>query len=349
MDLFAKPSHVTQLPLEWEEVRNKLGAFSLFEHVDLELNISTAVDHSLPALVHKARSLGSYDSVWAVEGVGHYYVDALLSRGKPLFAVWTNQQTQGLPSASLVPLHAGIGLALAEWLLADSRGLSGNECSQRVEKFLKSCQQTFQQNYLGIIYEALGLVTRNLYPHLMPKMHLWLARSNAELPEYFWHGVGRALYFSPSSFLPGHSAPWKAFEMCRKEPPNVAGRRNAVAGFVWALALVNIRQPYILAEFLFHHGNELQEEEAVVNGICSALIIWTRSCSNNNDLTRMNSYQCEGRRSIISLWNKYVGKACRNALLYCSTKAESEPLGKLFHYQTPQQLLADFVRSDLSG
>src|SRR6478672_3528800 len=61
MDFFVHSSHVTQLPLEWEEARSKLEAFSLFEHVDLELNISTAVDHSLMDLVDKARSLGPYD------------------------------------------------------------------------------------------------------------------------------------------------------------------------------------------------------------------------------------------------------------------------------------------------
>ncbi|MBZ5507113.1 MAG: hypothetical protein LAO78_16775 [Acidobacteriia bacterium] len=321
-------------------MRNKLEAFSLFEHVDLELNLAGAADRSLPGLAHRAHLLGPYFSVWATEGVGHYFADSHLSCDNHMTTIWGNARTHDLPIASLVPLHAGIGLALVERLLADIHGLSSNEFQKHVAECVRLFQNTFQPEYLEIIYEALGLATRNLYPHLTAKMHLSLLRVNEELPEYFWHGVGRALYFVPSSFLPGNSAPWKALEMCMKEPPNETCRRNTVAGFVWALTLVNIRQPHIMAEFLSHHGKNPQAQEAIVNGVCSALIIWARSCSNSHDLNRMNHYQCDGREPILNLWNRYVGEACRNALVYCSAKAGGEHLGKLFRYQTTARLLA---------
>jgi hypothetical protein len=340
LDFFEKMSSVNELPVQWEEIRNKLEAFSLFEHVDLELNFAGAADHTLPDLVHRAHLLGPYFSVWATEGVGHYYARLHLSRGNHVNTIWQNAHPCDFPVASLVPLHAGIGLALAEQLLADIHSLSSNEFQKQVADFVGLCQNTFQPEYLEIIYEALGLVVRNLYPHLTPRMHLRLVRLNKELPEYFWHGVGRALYFTPSSFLPGNSSPLKAFEMCMKEPPNEACRRNTVAGFAWALTLVNIRQPHILAEFLAHHGKNRQEQEAITNGVCSALIIWNRSCSNSHDLKRTSQYQCDGRKAMLSVWTKCVDEACRNALAYCRAKPGAEHLGKLFRYQTTTQLLA---------
>jgi hypothetical protein len=339
VDLFEKVSPFNDFPVQWEEVRNKLEAFSLFEHADLELNLAGGAEQSLPDLVHRAHLLGPYFSVWAMEGVGHYYASAHLSRDSRIATIWEKACTRDLPVASLVPIHAGIGLALAERLLSGVHGLSGSEFQKQVAEFVRLCQNTFQQEYLAILYEALGLATRNLYPHLMARMHLSLAKVDQGLPEYFWHGVGRALYFIPSSFLPGHSGPWKAFEMCMKEPPNEACRRNTVAGFVWALTLVNIRQPRIMAEFLFHHGKDLREQEAVVNGVCSALIIWTRACSNSHDLNRMSHYQHDGRKPILSPWNRYVVEACRDAQVYCSAEAGGG-LGKLFSYQTTTQLLA---------
>jgi hypothetical protein len=360
LDFFEKVSPVNELPVQWEEVRNKLEAFSLFEHVDLSLNLAGVTDHSLLNLVHRAHLLGPYFSVWATEGVGHYYADSHVSCDGRVTTIWGKSHIRDLPVTSLVPLHAGIGLALVERLLADIHDLNSSEFQKQLAEFVRACRDTFQPEYLEIIYEALGLATRNLYPHLTAKMHLGLVKINEELPEYFWHGVGRALYFVPSSFLPGNSSPWKVFEMCIKESPNEACRRNTVAGFVWALTLVNIRQPHIMAEFLSHHGKDLQEQEAVANGICSAFIIWTRCCPNDNDLTRMNQYQCDGRESILGLWKKYIGEAFRNALVYGSTKSGREHLGKLFRYQSTTRLLAgvkqdhSYVlngtgRSDLSG
>ncbi|HEX4604515.1 MAG TPA: hypothetical protein VH724_11000 [Candidatus Angelobacter sp.] len=330
---FKTLSPINTLPPQWQEMRNKLEAFSLFEHVDLELDLGAFAELPLPALVQKARMLGPYRCVWATEGVGHYHADSHLSRGKSVNSIWNKQDAQNLPTASFVPLHAGIGLALAEQLLADVHGLNNAEFGTRIIEFVQSCQSAFQREYVEIIYEALGLATRNLYPHLTAKMHLCLAQANRELPEYFWHGVGRALYFAPSSFLPGHSTPWPGLELCLKEPPNQACRRNAVAGFAWALTLVNIRQPRIMMEFLACHGENLHEHEAIVNGICSALVIWSECCSNTNDLNSMNQHQGDRRGSETKLWAQYVGEACRSALLYCSANTGKEHLGQLFRYQ----------------
>src|SRR5258708_19112509 len=107
-------------------------------------------------------------------------------------------------------------------------------------------------------------MTRNLYPHRLGSMDIYLSRAHREIYPCFWHGVGRAIYFSPLNFLPGRSAPWAGIGMCMSEPPDASARRNALAGFAWAMTLINIGYPEILTQALKHHGDSLTEPEAFV-------------------------------------------------------------------------------------
>jgi hypothetical protein len=316
---------------EWIELRNKLEAFSLFEHVDMELSLLAFADQSLVALARQAEVLGPYFSVWATEGIGHYYADSHLSSNKPVRSLLQATQDNRLSTAALVPLHAGIGLALAESVLAKIDGKTADQVNSQIRDFVNLCRSTVHPEYLEIIYEALGLATRNLYPHLLSTIQTCLSALSEELPEYFWHGVGRALYFSPSTLF-SRDASGKGFDMCMAEPNDLA-KRNAIAGFAWALTLVNIRQPKIIAAFLLRHGSTMVEHTAFVNGVRSALIIWTKSSSNTHDLNRLKTYQGEKITPDLNhLWNIYIGEACRGAWLYCSSD-ENKHLGKLFHYQ----------------
>jgi len=318
---------------EWIELRNKLEAFTLFEHVDMELRLPAFADQSLVALAPQAELLGPYFSVWATEGIGHYYADSHLSSNKPVSSLLQAAQDNGLSTSALVPLHAGIGLALAESILAKIDGKNADQVSDQIKDFLNLCRSNVHPEHLEIIYEALGLATRNLYPHLLSTMQSCLSALSEELPEYFWHGVGRALYFSPSTLF-SHDASGVGFDMCMAEPPSDLARRNAVAGFAWALTLVNIRQPKIIAAFLQRHGSTMVEHEAFVNGTHSALIIWTKSSSNAHDLNRLKNYQGNKTTPDISyVWNRYIGEACRRASLYCGLD-ENKHLGKLFRYQS---------------
>lgn len=344
---------------EWIELRNKLEAFTLFEHVDMELSLPVFTDQSLAALARQAETLGPYFSVWATEGIGHYYADSHLSSNKSVSSLLQPAKDNGLSASAMVPLHAGIGLALAESVLAKIDGKTADQVSDQLRDFVSLCRSTVHPEYLEIIYEALGLATRNLYPHLLSMMQTCLSALSEELPEYFWHGVGRALYFSPSTLF-SRDAPGKGFDMCMTEPTNDLARRNAVAGFAWALTLVNIRQPKIIAEFLRRHGSTMVEQEAFVNGVRSALIIWTKSSSNAHDLNRLKNYQGDKTTPDLShVWNSYIGEACRDASLYCGSD-ENKHLGKLFRYQhgppfahtatvDHQRFTTDAARSDQAG
>ena len=100
--------------LAWLECKNKLQAFDLFEHVDVVLSLPTGPDLSLTVLLAQADALGPYRAVWALEGLGRYYAETCWThKGTPQHLL-TADQVSAVSAHSLVPLHAGMGLSLAD-------------------------------------------------------------------------------------------------------------------------------------------------------------------------------------------------------------------------------------------
>lgn len=321
--------------LAWDELNNKLEAFSLFEFVDSTLGLSQDINYSLRELVGQALTLGDYSAVWAIEGLGNYYTALhLRRRGFPV-RLLCGDQSGMLPTAGLMPLHTGMGLALAEPVLhAMSKDTS--RTGSLINQFVILCRNNSREGYWGAVFEALGLVARNLYPQLIVAIDLELRRDE-ELLAYFWHGIGRGVYFVPTNFLPFLNAPWRALDMCLREPPHETGKRNAVAGLVWALTLVNIRQPKILSAFLKHHERDIGGGEAVTNGICSAMIIWLDSAANDRYLCTINEY--DPGPPLGGIWKKYVKDSCDLAFDCYPLLKSQRSLGELFRYQSLHELI----------
>lgn len=311
--------------LVWQEFQNKLQAFHLFEHVDLVLGISPNMPLSLGEMISRASALGPFFSPWAMEGLGHYYTQ--LRTASDMFGPVLGQGAiQRLPPESMVPLHTGMGLALAETVM-----MRRQNSATTSETFVQLCRNNACPQFLGATIEALGLVVRNLYPELMQSLsqHLW--HSNQELFEYFWHGVGRGIYFAPINFLPYWYTPWQGYEMCLQEPPNDLGRRNAVSGFAWAATLVNIRHPAIVVSFLERHGERLAVDDAFANGIFSALVIWLNCAPNDTSVANLLRYQpdCPGA-GLRELWETQMRSTGEAALHFRQNILNGT--GELFRY-----------------
>jgi len=304
----------------WQELQNKLESFSLFEQVDSELNISKSAPGPVSDLIARAQQHQSYRSVWLMEGLGHYYSDFCLRHGE--IPSLSNQE---LPVASLVPLHAGMGLSVAESLLPC---IDQNPAS--VQTFLQICTNGSSLGYFGVSCEALGLATRNLYPHLLLPIDQALSAISEDIVAYFWHGAGRAIYFSPSNFLPWQAAPWQGLQSCFTEPPHVVGRDNALSGFCWALTLVNIRHPEVMEAFLKHHADELAQSDAAAEGIRSALVVWMNATSC---LQRLDSLRYHQPAPVMAAtWQKCVRESCEKAVEHLQ-KTQSA-MGELFRCQS---------------
>jgi len=327
----------------WQEFRNKLQAFALFENVDSVLSLSAATDVPLTRMVEKTRALEAGSAVWVTEGLGHYHTEKSWDESGPPKDLLRKSNLDALPANSLTPLHAGMGLSLANRLLKTIRAPdSESEVHRVLEKFIELCQHNSRSGYVGVSYEALGLVTRNLYPHLVQIVDRQLRVTDEKLVSYFWHGVGRAIYFAPTNFLPFNSSPWRAVEMAQREPVHEIDRFNALAGVAWAMTLVNIRQPEILETLLRHHGNELSHSDAFSNGVSSAIVVWRDSTGDDSCLDGLSRHQPELSNSdFYRLWTELVLLPCRDALqrLYPIIK-EHDCLGEVFQYQSLPELVA---------
>ena len=314
--------------LAWQELQNKLEVFSLFEHVDLTLRLPPSGNLTLAELMAEASTLGPYRSVWAIEGIGHYYTECMRS-GKRKRSILQSDRDGSWPTERLAALHAGMGLSFASEVFETRPAhKSSDELRNRLRVFLSLCHDNSHEGYLDASYEALGLVARNLYPHLLPAIDAELTKLDDRLVGYFWHGVGRAMYFAPSNFLPTNCAPWRAVETALSEPPHELGRCNALAGVIWSLALVNLRQPQVLELFLKYHP-QIAETDVFDNSLRAALLIWRDSSPNDTLIQALGSHH-PSNPALIDLWNR-VSRACAGASesQYLALKAKNG-LGNLF-------------------
>jgi hypothetical protein len=336
----------------WQEFKNKLQAFDLFEYVDAALHLSAGTDLPLTESVGRAAALGSYRSVWATEGLGHYYAETCWDqRGTPR-QLLSAEIVSGLPARCLIPLHAGMGLSFANRILETITPQSSlPEIREALRRFVALCKDNAGVSYVGAVYESLGLAARNLHPQMVPIIDRQLSEINDTLVGYFWHGVGRAIYFAPTNFLPGGSAPWRGVEMTQREPAHETGRLNALAGLAWALTLVNIRHPGILETLLKYHGHELSASDAFRNGVTSALITWHDSTEGDPYITALRQHQPDPADPVlVGLWNSLLKRPCEDALQrYYPVLKKHRCLGELFRYQSLTGLVEQLERQTRAG
>ncbi|MCA1636429.1 MAG: hypothetical protein LC802_22745 [Acidobacteria bacterium] len=336
----------------WQEFRNKLQAYDLFGHVDFTLRLPEGVELPLAELVARASALETYRAVWATEGVGHYFAENRRRKEGALRGLLGEENTRGLPPHCLIALHTGMGLSLAECALssANARG-SDSDVQPVLRRFDTLCRDNSREGYTGATFEALGLVARNLYPHMIPAIDGHLRTLGEELLGYFWHGVGRGIYFAPTNFLPFGSSPWWAVKMTEEEPPHELGRLNALSGLAFALTLVNIREPEILEAFLRHHGDRLSAGGAILNGITSSLVVWCASTRDDPYLAWLSQHRPARRAPGVSeLWETWVSRACEDARRrFYPALTEHRALGEVFRYQSLPGLLERLGREPRAG
>ena len=319
-----------------QEFQNKLGAFRLFEFVDCALNLRSDVPVSLPQLIAGASSLGPYHSLWATEGCGHLFTAKSLQHGRRPHGLMAAGETADIPRTSLVPLHAGMGLAFAESVfeMADRQSCADGST---LAEFLDLCHDNCSPGYEDVAFEALGLAAHTLHPHLISIMDATLSTCRPDLLGYFWHGVGRAAYFSPTEFLAFWVQSRENFWRCVHEAPHEVARQNVIAGFAWALALVNIRHPAIVASFLTLEGGNMDIQDDIVNGFCSALLVWRNSQPDEQPLHDFVEYEpgaVAGRAS--QLWNACVREPWGRI---SQKQIDPRGMGKIFQYQPLSEIM----------
>ena len=309
---------------EWRELANKLEAFGLFQQAPLWVGVAPGADLPLEEQLQRASALGGYRSVWTTEGLGYANAESAWEAGQAPGWFLGSSRLEGAG----LPLHTGAALSFAGRLLAADEGRT----RQGLARWLALWEDTTRAGYAGIAVEALGLVARNLYPYLVPRLAGSLAAFDAVLAEYFWHGVGRGLYFAPTHALPNSGSHGRAFEKAWREPADAAGRRNATAGLAWALALVNLRHPEILAGVLRRHVDR-GAAAAFVNGVASAVVVWHEIVGRDVHLETFLDYRSP---DLGGRWSDLVVGPCEEALRSFASRLRRGPgLADLFRFQPP--------------
>jgi hypothetical protein len=324
----------------WQEFTNKLEVFLLVKDVRSVLKIPFGTDIPLTELIDRAYALDPYPAKWAVEGVGHFYADTFWERNEVPQKVLSSENVRHLPAKSLLMLHAGIGLSLAQHLLQTVYPQSPvSEIHSVLHQFVMLCQNNSREGYIGAAYESLGLVTRTFHPRMLHIFDQQLSEIEPDVVGYYWHGVGRALYFFPTYFVPGSCSPWRAAE---REAPHELARLNLLAGLAWAITLVNLPQPRIIETFLKNHRDEVSESDAFSNGVASTIMMRHDTTPDAPFTPPFLSYQPDPYdQDLVRLWKTQVEVPCREALqYYYPVLKEHNCLDKIFRYQPLPEVIA---------
>jgi hypothetical protein len=296
----------------------------------------------LKETVAKGYALGSFAALWAVEGIGHDLVESRHHRGESLTELLTAPELADLPDGSLTMLHAGIGLGIAEIALKELRPDSATELiDAALQRFHQTCTSSSRPAYLGCALESLGLVTRHFYGHTMVlAVDRRLEAIDPALRGFFWHGVGRALYFSPENMVPNLSSSWPAVAMCGRLAPHDLARENMIAGVAWAVTMVNLKQPVVIEGLLKKHGLGFGDTDAFANGVASALIMRKDTTPNEEHIASLLAYEpAPGDTRLETVWNSVFKQTAKKAVdEYYPTIKQKGRLGEIFRFQSLAEL-----------
>jgi hypothetical protein len=330
--------------LAWQEFQQKLEVFQWVRNVNALLRLPADGSYvPLTELVGRAYARGPFAALWAVEGAGHYYAVSLWGRDAPdPRGLLTDARSASVTDSSLTMLHAGIGLAFAERLLEGvTPATPGSEVRRVLQRFLDLCRANSRPGYVGAALESLGLVTRVFHPReLVRVVDRELAPLDAEALAYFWHGVGRALYFAPTYFLPFGASPWRAVTSGAGEVWHELGRLNAVAGLAWAVTLVNMRRPQIVEAVVRKYAAELSRDDAFANGVSSAIVMRNDTTPGEPFVTEFCRHRSGETPAARRWWGRLVREPCEEARMkfYPALKAAGR-LGEVFRYrQFPERV-----------
>ena len=319
----------------WSELRNKIEIYVLVADVESRLAFSPVQRTPLPELVRRSYALGPFLALWAVEGVGHVYGDQALRDTSTPRGLLTGPEADAAESGALLMLHAGIGLAFAQSLL---NGVTPANAAASlpaiIRQFVSLCRDNSRPGYIGAAYESLGLVTRTFHQDLIAEVDRELRQSAGDLVGYFWHGVGRAIYFAPRNFLPCTDIDWAGVPSIA---PDEIGRLNMTAGLAWAVTLVNMRQPEIMERLLRHHGDVVARTPAFANGVSSSILMRHDTTPDAPFLDAFLSYQpTQDASGIDRLWEMEVRRPSVEALRnWYDRLKRAGRLGEVFRFPPP--------------
>jgi hypothetical protein len=317
------------------ELRAKGEVICLVLDLAKLIHVAEAPPFPLYELLGRAYALGPFPALWGVEGLGREYGDSFWSQGVTPHDILRDERTSELPASSLTMLNAGIGLSFAMHQLAGIRAWTPEpELCGLVEEDVRLCRDNAREGYVGAAFENLGLAIQSFHPPLVPAVDRVLRQVAPEVLGYYWHGVGRSVFFDPINLLPGSDG--LLFEMAARMAPDEAARLNAVAGAAWGYVLVTQRDPRIAAELLIGpYGERLAENGAFANGVASAMMMRFDTTPDAPFIQPFLQYRPSPLDPrLAELWDRLIRIPGETALeVYYPVIKQHQRLGDIFEYR----------------
>ncbi len=319
-----------------EQFQNIGDVLGFVNDVDAPEELSADGTYPLEEKIDKFYARGDYPALWLVEGLGERYTRAHLKSGKDIRDLLTSGQGAAVPEKAQLMMHAGMGIAFGKDAVDELTPWSEEKkVKDALKRFLQQVRQNSMPGYEGAALESLGLVTQTWYPQLVRLVTDQLLALDADATEFFWHGAGRSMYFSPMYMLPGLS-PWDAAD---HEPPDDTARRNARAGVAWAFTIVNVRQPKITAHLLRQRAARITSNDAYTNGVHSTLVMAGEMVPGHEHVSEFCKYQ---PGSDETSWGKHVGHDVGEKVdRYRQALKAHHRLGEVFRYHDLPQFVED--------
>ena len=319
----------------WRELGNKVEIFRLVKYLKSRVPIPEG-RFDLYEFVEKCYDLGPFLALWAVEGLGHDYAHTFRPYTETTQGILTDPALDKLAVKSMTMLHAGIGLGFAQELLdGTTDSTPSSEVRETLDLFIRLCKQNSRPGYEGAAIESLGIVTRNWHRNLVKIVDEQLIDFDEEAAAYFWRGAGRALYFQPVNFVPMYGSIANAIYMSKQESPHEMARHNTLAGIAWAATVVNMRHPEVMEAFLNRHGDEVDGQDAFINGVVSSIIMRQDTTPDEPFIRDFIEHTPDVSNSHLEdLWKDIIRKPGDEGLSkFYPVLRDCHRLGEVFRYQ----------------
>ena len=244
-------------------------------------------------------------------------------------------------------LNAGIGLSVAQSMLSTVNHLSpAGEIRRVAERVANLCRENATPGFEGEAIESMGLVTRSALfsgdvraDLMVPRVAQQLAESfgaDSEELGFFWHGAGHAHYFAPPNLLPFYGSIEHGFEMVLRQlavaKADDAAKQSALAGFWWAVTVVNMRTPHVMEHALARMGTRATGQPGFTSGVISSTTMRQDTTPDADLIATFYNYTPKDE-SVAALWREFVGGPAKKAVKdYWPALKANRRLGQVFRY-----------------
>ena len=192
-----------------------------------------------------------------------------------------------------------------------------------VANFITNVDSIAVNGYQQVCWEPFGLMMRLYNREMEPGIIELLRKDYPEFCLSCHHGIGRASYFAWEFFPPVCAA---QIDILIRDANSVEEANNILAGFAWALTLVNVKNPKLVSFLLEDLAIGGRHRDAISNGVISALVVAYQSAPG---VGYMDDLGKEAERNDGAMWS-LIYQSWKTAKREFQSRSE---LGQIFRFR----------------